>query len=209
MIKVINDQLLVFDPEEDSPPFFYHGVEQKRRDLLKKGHKDMKFYFDRVYGFEATNNDVFQTTTKSLMDSLMDGCNCSVFVYGATGAGKTHTMLGQPDRPGITFLTMQALFERKEELSAERDFEMGVTYLEVYNEIVQDLLNPGSTLHLREDGKYGVVVAGIKIMRIEASEELFEMLAKGNKNRTQHPTDANAESSRSHAVFQVKITLIL
>ncbi|GJQ71189.1 hypothetical protein Trydic_g1088 [Trypoxylus dichotomus] len=203
VIRVINDQLLVFDPEEDSQPFFYHGVEQKRRDLLKKSQKNMKFYFDRVYGFEATNNDVFQTTTSGLIDSLMDGCNCSVFVYGATGAGKTHTMLGHAEHPGITFLTMRALFERKVELSNERDFELGVTYLEVYNENVQDLLNPGSTLHLREDGKYGVVVAGIKVKRIEESDELFEMLEKGNKNRTQHPTDANAESSRSHAVFQV------
>ncbi|KRT80094.1 Kinesin, partial [Oryctes borbonicus] len=202
-VKVINDQLLVFDPEEDSQPFFYHGVEQKRRDLLKKSHKNMKFYFDKVFGFEATNNDVFQTTTNGLIDSLMDGCNCSVFVYGATGAGKTHTMLGHAEHPGITFLTMRALFERKADLSNERDFELGVTYLEVYNENVQDLLNPGSTLHLREDGKYGVVVAGIKVKRIEGSEELFEMLEKGNKNRTQHPTDANAESSRSHAVFQV------
>lgn len=205
VVKVINDQLLVFDPEEDSQPFFYHGVEQKRRDLLKKAHKNMKFYFDRVYGFDASNNDVFETTTDSLINRLMDGCNCSVFVYGATGAGKTHTMLGHAEHPGITFLTMQALFEKKTELSSERDFELGVTYLEVYNENVQDLLNPGSTLHLREDGKYGVVVAGIKVKRIDASEELFEMLDKGNKNRTQHPTDANAESSRSHAVFQVKI----
>ncbi|KAI4471330.1 kinesin-related [Holotrichia oblita] len=203
VVKVINDQLLVFDPEEDTQPFFYHGVEQKRRDLLKKSHKNMKFYFDRVYGFDASNNDVFETTTSSLINRLMDGCNCSVFVYGATGAGKTHTMLGHAEHPGITFLTMQALFEKKTELSTERDFELGVTYLEVYNENVQDLLNPGSTLHLREDGKYGVVVAGIKVKRIDASEELFEMLDKGNKNRTQHPTDANAESSRSHAVFQV------
>lgn len=165
----------------------------------------MKFCFDKVYGFDATNDDVFETTTSSLIDNLMDGCNCSVFVYGATGAGKTHTMLGHADHPGITFLTMQALYKRKAELSNERDFELGVTYLEVYNENVQDLLNPGSTLHLREDGKYGVVVAGVKVKRVEASEELFEMLEKGNKNRTQHPTDSNSESSRSHAVFQVSI----
>lgn len=167
----------------------------------------MQFVFDKVFGFNSINNDIFENTTKSLISSLMDGYNCSVFAYGATGAGKTYTMLGYNDNPGITYLTMAELFKQKSNLMSERDFELGITYLEVYNELVQDLLNPGTPLHLREDGKYGVMVAGNKIHKIENPDELFSLLEQGNKNRTQHPTDANAESSRSHAVFQVYIQM--
>ncbi|XP_017781506.1 PREDICTED: kinesin-like protein KIF18A [Nicrophorus vespilloides] len=208
VVKVSDEQMLMFDPEEDSTPFFYHGVQQKGRDLLKKPHKNMKFLFDRVFPPIANNEEVFVHSTKDLIETLMDGCNCSVFVYGATGAGKTHTMLGHNGAPGITYLTMRELFHQKQELTTERDFELAVSYLEVYNENVQDLLQPkGSPLHLREDSKLGVMVAGITLKRIENPEDLFELLEKGNKNRTQHPTDANAESSRSHAVFQVYIRM--
>lgn len=74
----------------------------------------------------------------------------------------------------------------------------------MYNENVYDLLKPSRTpLQLREDSKYGVMVAGLTLNSIKTARELLNMLENGNKNRTQHPTDANAESSRSHAVFQV------
>ncbi|GLV42648.1 Kinesin-like protein at 67A [Carabus blaptoides fortunei] len=207
VIKVVDSNVVVFDPKEDDEPFFYHGVQQRGRDLLKKANKNIQFLFDRVFGFECDNAEVFGDSTKNLIQSLMSGYNCSVFVYGATGAGKTHTMLGHNGNPGITFLTMRELFHQIEALKGERDFELGITYLEVYNETVKDLLNPGPPLHLREDGKFGVCVAGIVLHRIKNPEELFALLAKGNGNRTQHPTDANAESSRSHAVFQVYVNM--
>ncbi|KAF5304424.1 hypothetical protein FQR65_LT07954 [Abscondita terminalis] len=207
VIKIVDKTTIVFDPKEDDEPFFYHGVPQKNRDIMKKSNKNLNFTFDQVFGNEANNEIVFEFSTKSLIESLMNGYNCSVFVYGATGAGKTHTMLGREQDPGITFLTLMELFKKKEELEAERDFEIGITYLEVYNENVQDLLCPGPSLSLREDGKYGVIVAGIKMQKIEATETVFELLEQGNRNRTQHPTDANAESSRSHAVFQVYLRM--
>ncbi|KAK5642649.1 hypothetical protein RI129_008816 [Pyrocoelia pectoralis] len=207
IIRVADEHTLIFDPKEDDEPFFYHGVQQRNRDIMKRGNKNLNFTFDRVFGDATNNGDIFESSTKTLIDTLMKGYNCSVFVYGATGAGKTHTMLGCHEDPGITFLTMMELFKQKDELIAERDFEVGMTYLEVYNETVQDLLNPGPALSLREDNKYGVIVAGIKMQRIEQSHTLFELLEQGNRNRTQHPTDANAESSRSHAVFQVYLKM--
>lgn len=74
----------------------------------------------------------------------------------------------------------------------------------MYNEKVFDLLNPcKEPLRLIEDSVNGVIVAGIKLIQINEVEHLFDLLRQGNANRTQHPTDANAESSRSHAVFQV------
>ncbi|KAJ8925043.1 hypothetical protein NQ315_001214 [Exocentrus adspersus] len=209
VVKVVDDQMLIFDPKEEAQAFFFHGVQQRGRDLLKKSHKDMQFMFDKVFSVECGNDEVFLHSTHSLITSLMEGYNCSVFAYGATGAGKTFTMTGKPETPGITFLTMTELFNKREELSIEREFELGITYLEVYNELVKDLLNPGPPLQLREDGKYGVMVAGIKVYKIEKSDELFTLLEQGNRNRTQHPTDANAESSRSHAVFQVYIQMTM
>lgn len=207
VVKIVDNHMLIFDPKKEAEPFFYHGVPQKHRDLTKRPCKNQQFIFDKVFGFQSDNKEIFEFTTKHLIKSLMDGYNCSVFAYGATGAGKTYTMLGKDDNPGITFLTMTELFENMKELEEEREFDLGITYLEVYNETVKDLLNPGGPLQLREDGKHGVSVAGITIKRIENCNELFELLKQGNCNRTQHPTDANAESSRSHAVFQVYLQM--
>lgn len=207
VIQVVDNNMLIFDPKEESKAFFYQGVQQKHRDILKKANKHLEFMFDRVFDPTTTNEAIFQETTLSLIESLMNGYNCSVFAYGATGAGKTYTMTGSSQTPGITFQTMVELFRHKAELSEERDFDLGITYVEVYNELVQDLLNPGPALHLREDNKYGVIVAGVKVHKIVEVDELFKLLEEGNKNRTQHPTDANAESSRSHAVFQVYLQM--
>ena len=207
VIKVVDDKMLIFDPKEEENPFYYHGVAQKGRDILKKQNKELQFIFDRVFDMPSTNSDVFDGSTKELISSLLDGYNCSVFAYGATGAGKTHTMLGSNEDPGITYRTVAELFSQIEKQGELRDFNLGVTYLEVYNENVQDLLHKSGPLHLRDDGRCGVIVAGLKIISIQSAEELLTLLAKGNKNRTQHPTDANEESSRSHAVFQVYINI--
>lgn len=203
VIKVIDDKMLIFDPKEEESPFFYRGVAQKGRDLLKKQNKELEFMFDRVFDDSCTNSEVFLGTTKEIIASLLDGYNCSVFAYGATGAGKTHTMLGNDQDPGITFRTMSELFAQIEAQSEHRDFNLGVTYLEVYNENVCDLLHKSGPLAIRDDGRHGIIVAGLKIITIHSPDELLTLLARGNKNRTQHPTDANEESSRSHAVFQV------
>lgn len=175
--------------------------------MLKKQNKELEFMFDTVFTLDANNEDIFEGTTKELINNLLDGYNCSVFAYGATGAGKTHTMLGKEDDPGITYRTVAELFSKMDEQSEERDFSLGVTYLEVYNENVQDLLHKSGPLHIRDDGRCGMIVAGMKIITIHSADELLTLLARGNRNRTQHPTDANQESSRSHAVFQVYVMI--
>lgn len=78
-------------------------------------------------------------------------------------------------------------------------------FIQVYNENVHDLINPCGPMHLRDDSNGGVLVAGMKVEKISSPDRLFQLLHQGNLNRTQHPTDANAESSRSHAVFQVSL----
>ncbi|XP_012224694.1 kinesin-like protein KIF18A [Linepithema humile] len=208
VIEVVDDRMLIFDPKEQATPFFFHNVAQKGRDMLKRQNKQMQFIFDRIFDSTSTNVDVFEGSTKSLISSLLEGYNCSVFAYGATGAGKTHTMLGNREDPGITYRTVAELFSEIENQSKHREFNLGVSYLEIYNENVQNLLHKTGQLHLREDGRCGVVVAGLEPIAIQSAEELLSLLAEGNKNRTQHPTDANKESSRSHAVFQVYIKMI-
>jgi len=115
-------------------------------------------------------------------------------------------MLGSEAHPGLTFLTMQDLFDKIQAQSDVRKFDVGVSYLEVYNEHVMNLLTKTGPLKLREDTN-GVVVSGLCLTPIYSAEELLRMLMLGNSHRTQHPTDANAESSRSHAIFQVHIRI--
>ena len=104
--------MLVFDPQEDKDDFFFHGQKQQRRDLNKKANRDQKFAFDVIFGPNSTNEDVYNGTTRDIVDVIFNGYNCSVFVYGATGAGKTHTMLGSSDNPGIIFRTVMELYSK-------------------------------------------------------------------------------------------------
>lgn len=172
--------------------------------------KDQTFGFDRVFDDNTTQGDVYEATTKNLLDSVLDGFNATVFAYGATGCGKTHTITGTSQQPGIIFLTMQELFEKVEELRSEKDSEITLSYLEIYNETIRDLLNPNYAnkqgLMLREDANQVVSVAGLSSHNPQNVQEVMDMVITGNANRTQSPTEANATSSRSHAVLQVNVS---
>lgn len=116
-------------------------------------------------------------------------------------------MLGNDKFPGITFLTMRELFQQINSLDTTWTFDVYISYLEVYNEQVMNLLTKTGPLKLCDDSKGGVIVSGLALISINSAEQLFKLLMEGNQNRTQHPTDSNAESSRSHAVFQVHIRM--
>ena len=206
VIEVVDDRMLIFDPENNGDDFFFHGKKVGRRDLNKKAARDHKFAFDAVFGPNSTNEDVFESTTKDLIDVIFNGYNCSVFVYGATGAGKTHTMLGSANNPGITFRTVMELYRRIDDMKEDSTVEVAVSYLEVYNESIIDLINPETgQLAMRDDGKTAINITGLSVHRPNGPEDLLRLLQYGNSNRRQSPTDANKESSRSHAVFQVYI----
>ncbi|XP_005394615.1 PREDICTED: kinesin-like protein KIF18B [Chinchilla lanigera] len=202
VVQVVDDRVLVFDPEEPTGglPALNWGSTHSGP---KRKSKGLTFIFDRVFGEGATQQDVFRHTTHGLLDSFLQGYNCSVFAYGATGAGKTHTMLGRHGDPGIMCLTTMELYQRLEALREEKQFEVLVSYLEVYNEQIHDLLEPKGPLNIREDSDKSVVVQGLSFHQPTSAEQLLEMLSRGNCSRTQHPTDANATSSRSHAIFQI------
>jgi kinesin family protein 18/19 len=175
---------------------------------MGKRVKDQQFAFDRVFDENTTQAEVYESTTRGLMDSVMDGYNATVFAYGATGCGKTHTITGTAQQPGIIFLTMQELFEKIAERSDEKATEVSLSYLEIYNETIRDLLVPGGSkqgLMLREDANQAVSVAGLTSHHPRDVQEVMDMIVQGNEYRTVSPTAANATSSRSHAVLQINV----
>lgn len=133
IIKPLDGHVIIFDPKEDNMPQFekVDSLKRKRRPFLSKKHKDLRFAFDRVFDETSTQHEVFESSTKSIIDGLLDGINCSVFAYGATGAGKTHTMLGNEVEPGVMFLTTMEMYRRIEQLKFNKICEVAVTYLEV------------------------------------------------------------------------------
>ncbi|NWV51026.1 KI18A protein, partial [Daphoenositta chrysoptera] len=202
VVHVIDQHVLVFDPKEEEVSFF-NRKRLPHRDINKRQKKDIKFMFDAIFDESSSQFEVFENTTKSLIDGFLNGYNCTVLAYGATGAGKTHTMLGSPEDPGVMYLTMVTLYECMDQIKEDKTCDVAVSYLEVYNEQIRDLLVNSGPLAVREDGQQGVVVQGLTLHQPKSAEEILQMLDYGNKNRTQHPTDVNASSSRSHAVFQI------
>lgn len=195
----------VFDPPEDNP------VQRFSRSVVPCGKrvKDQTFGFDRIFDENITQADVYEATTRNLLDSVLDGYNATVFAYGATGCGKTHTITGTLQQPGIIFLTMQELFERISERTEDKVTEISLSYLEIYNETIRDLLEPGGSkagLMLREDANQTVSVAGLSSHHPLNVQEVMDMIVRGNEYRTMSPTEANATSSRSHAVLQINIS---
>ncbi|KAL9072954.1 MAG: hypothetical protein Q9157_004905, partial [Trypethelium eluteriae] len=205
IIKVVDEKCLVFDPPEDNP------VQKFSKSIVPQGKrvKDQTFGFDRVFDDNTSQGDVYDSTTKSLLDSVLDGYNATVFAYGATGCGKTHTITGTAQQPGIIFLTMQELFERIQDLQQDKVTEISLSYLEIYNETIRDLLVPGggkTGLMLREDQNQAVSVAGLSSHHPQNVQEVMDMIVRGNEYRTMSPTEANATSSRSHAVLQINVS---
>ncbi|KAJ3147580.1 kinesin-like protein Klp5 [Geranomyces variabilis] len=204
VITVVDEQVLVFDPADPS--------QANRRRTYAHGsrrHKEIRYGFDRVFNEAATQQEVYEGTTRPLLDGVLNGFNATVFAYGATGCGKTHTITGTTKDPGIIWLTMRELFERIDAASAEQTFETTVSYLEVYNEAIRDLLDVSpspESLDLREDdGNARVVVAGLSEHKPKDVDHVMRLLIEGNNQRTRAPTEANAVSSRSHAVLQIHV----
>lgn len=208
IVQIVDDRILTFDPDEKDRARAF--VERGFMPPGTKRYKDRRFMFDRVFGHEARQEDVFEATSQPLLKGLLDGYNATIFAYGATGCGKTHTISGTEADPGIIYLTMSDLFQRIEDRRDEWNVEVMVTFLEIYNEEIRDLLaepgshNPRGGLSIREDK--AVKVVGLVELKPQTAEEVKEIVLLGNQRRTQSPTHANETSSRSHAVLQVHVT---
>ncbi|XP_010081859.1 PREDICTED: kinesin-like protein KIF18A, partial [Pterocles gutturalis] len=162
VVHVLDQHILVFDPKEEEVTLF-HGKRLTHRDITKRQQKDLKFVFDAVFSESSSQLEVFEHTTKTVIDSFLNGYNCTVLAYGATGAGKTHTMLGSSEDPGVMYLTMMALYNSMDQIKEDKICNVAVSYLEVYNEQIHDLLVNSGPLAVREDNQKGVVVQGLTL----------------------------------------------
>lgn len=130
-VRVMDERMLVFDPKEESVDYLSGDRPRRQPQFLTRRARDLRFMFDRVFDYESSNKDVFEHTTKTIVHGVLGGYNCSVFAYGATGAGKTFTMLGDQSNPGVMFLTMMELYSRINASKDDKISDVAVSYLEV------------------------------------------------------------------------------
>lgn len=162
--------------------------------------------FDRVFDMNSTQDQLF-SEVRPLVTSILDGYSVCIFAYGQTGSGKTHTMAGPTDNPGINTRSLQELFERKTQRCKEYQDEITVSVMEIYNEQIRDLLAQdaaNTNLQVRQ-GPTGNFVPGLTVVPVQTLEEVFELIKRGNKNRSTHATDMNEHSSRSHSILSIQM----
>uniref|UniRef100_A0A4W3IYL8 Kinesin family member 13B n=1 Tax=Callorhinchus milii TaxID=7868 RepID=A0A4W3IYL8_CALMI len=158
----------------------------------------------------AGQDVVFKCLGEDLLQNAFKGYNACIFAYGQTGSGKSYTMMGTKDKPGLIPRLCSTLFERTlQEENDEQSFKVEVSYMEIYNEKVRDLLDPkGSrqTLKVREHKVLGPYVDGLSRLAVASYKDIESLMSEGNKSRTVAATNMNEESSRSHAVFNIILT---
>lgn len=160
--------------------------------------------FDRVFGPATTTRHVYDVAAQHVVSGAMQGINGTVFAYGVTSSGKTHTMHGEQKSPGIIPLAIKDVFSIIQE-TAGREFLLRVSYLEIYNEVINDLLDPtGQNLRIREDSQ-GTYVEGIKEEVVLSPAHALSLIASGEEHRHVGSNNFNLLSSRSHTIFTLTI----
>ncbi|XP_022887250.1 kinesin-like protein KIN-5C [Olea europaea var. sylvestris] len=190
-------------------------------------HFDRVFTFDKVFGPDAQQKDLYEQAIVPIVDEVLEGFNCTIFAYGQTGTGKTYTMEGEckrsksgpngelPPAAGVIPRAVKQIFDTLEGQNAE--YSVKVTFLELYNEEITDLLAPEDIsrisaedkqkrqLPLMEDGKGGVLVRGLEEEIVTSANEIFTLLERGSAKRRTAETLLNKQSSRSHSLFSITI----
>ncbi|KAK3159246.1 hypothetical protein QOZ80_2AG0147750 [Eleusine coracana subsp. coracana] len=162
------------------------------------------YAYDRVFAPTTTTRHVYDVAAQHVVSGAMEGVNGTIFAYGVTSSGKTHTMHGDQRSPGIIPLAVKDAFSIIQE-TPNREFLLRVSYLEIYNEVVNDLLNPaGQNLRIREDPQ-GTFVEGIKEEVVLSPAHALSLIAAGEEHRHVGSTNFNLLSSRSHTIFTLTI----
>ncbi|XP_052167501.1 kinesin-like protein KIN-7I isoform X2 [Oryza glaberrima] len=165
----------------------------------------IRFEFDRIFGEECRTADVYGARTKHIVDSAVRGFNGTVFAYGQTNSGKTYTMRGSGNEPGIIPLAVHDLFRTIEE-HLDREFLLRMSYMEIYNEEINDLLVPEHRkLQIHESIERGIYVAGLREEIVTCPEQVLEFMSFGESHRHIGETNMNVYSSRSHTIFRMVI----
>ncbi|XP_041804999.1 kinesin-like protein KIF2C isoform X1 [Chelmon rostratus] len=184
--------------------------EPKQKVDLTKYLDNQVFHFDYSFDETATNDLVYMFTAKPLVQSIFEGGMATCFAYGQTGSGKTHTMGGdftgkqQNSAKGIYALAAQDVFTYlNHRRYTNLDLSAYVSFFEIYNGKVYDLLNKKAKLRVLEDDRQQVQVVGLEEVYVSTAEEVIKMIQMGSACRTSGQTSANANSSRSHAILQI------
>ncbi|XP_073139566.1 kinesin-like protein KIN-7D, mitochondrial isoform X2 [Henckelia pumila] len=160
--------------------------------------------FDRVFRSDASTPEVYDVAARPVVKAAMEGVNGTVFAYGVTSSGKTHTMHGDQSSPGIIPLAIKDVFSIIQDTPG-REFLLRVSYLEIYNEVINDLLDPtGQNLRVREDAQ-GTYVEGIKEEVVLSPGHALSFIAAGEEHRHVGSNNFNLFSSRSHTIFTLMI----
>lgn len=180
-------------------------------------NKNMKydFEFDRVFGPNSSQGDVFSEISQ-LVQSALDGYNVCVFAYGQTGSGKTFTMEGGPGieddetQCGMIPRTIRQIFEVQKKLKEKNwEYKLQASFLEIYNEEIRDLLTTDNTLKydikMSDSKGTDIHVTNLKVEEVTSEGQIASMIRRARKNRAQAKTLCNERSSRSHSVFMLRI----
>ncbi|XP_026659921.2 kinesin-like protein KIN-8B isoform X3 [Phoenix dactylifera] len=196
IIQVTDDKnLVVLDPD----------LSKDYLERIQNRSKERRYSFDHVFAPGCTNADVYRNISSTIA-GVIQGLNATVFAYGSTGSGKTYTMAGTRKDPGLMVLSFHTIFDLIKKDESSDNFEVSCSYLEVYNEVIYDLLEKSSGhLELREDPEHGIVVAGLRRIKVQSADKILELLNVGNSRRKTESTEANATSSRSHAVLEITV----
>ncbi|XP_051759204.1 centromere-associated protein E isoform X4 [Ctenopharyngodon idella] len=199
--------LIKREESESSEPvqLFWRADKQAIHQLDDDGTQTKSFSFDRVFSAEESTGQLYQDIAKPLVVSAVEGYNGTIFAYGQTSSGKTFTMMGSEHNPGVIPLAMADVFKTIKNCP-KKEFLLRVSYMEIYNETVTDLLCESwkrKPLEIREGNYKNVYVADLTEEMVTSPEQALSWITKGEKNRHYGKTKMNQRSSRSHTIFRM------
>eukprot|EP00163_Fabomonas_tropica_P017402 TRINITY_DN3091_c0_g4_i3.p1 TRINITY_DN3091_c0_g4~~TRINITY_DN3091_c0_g4_i3.p1 ORF type:complete len:1121 (-),score=354.56 TRINITY_DN3091_c0_g4_i3:115-3477(-) len=212
------DSRCIIDMTGESTTITNPNTEDKRTFTFDHSYWSM----DKAEARYASQDTLMNDIGNKLIDNAWKGYNCSIFAYGQTGSGKSYSMMGTEEDPGIIPRICDAIFKEmheklatadkvKEETGEEIKYKVEVTYLEIYNEKVKDLLNSTNVngahgLKVRENPQVGVYVEDLQSFLVNSYKDMENLIDRGQKTRSVASTQMNATSSRSHSVFTIVFT---
>jgi hypothetical protein len=204
-ISTLNSNYLYnmkFSSEEKFSVFSSKEKEIKKV-LMDSVYSPQNFTFDKIYSTSYNSQAIYKETCRNITKSVISGYNGTIFMYGQTTSGKTFTMLGTPNSPGILPCALRDIFNMINKEKDPSTFSVHCSYIEIYNENLHDLLTDNNNLKLVDDSKYGVIVSGAKRIKIKNFEDGITLKDFGEENRKYRETLINEYSSRSHTIFQI------
>ncbi|XP_045915972.1 centromere-associated protein E [Micropterus dolomieu] len=191
--------------ENAEPVQLFWKTDKKSIHQIDDGNSTKSFSFDRVFTAAETTNHLYQEIAKPLVVSTVEGYNGTIFAYGQTSSGKTFTMMGSDRIPGVIPLAVEDVFQTIK-TCPKKEFLLRVSYMEIYNETVTDLLVDSwkrKPLEVREAINKNIYVADLTEELVTSPAQALAWIRKGEKNRHYGKTKMNQRSSRSHTIFRM------